>query len=387
MIRFVSLEGRSARTSRVSLPRRFAFTLIELLVVIAIIGVLIGLLLPAVQKVREAANRINCSNNMKQLGLACHNFHDTWGRFPPGILAAPDPSLNRVSTLGYFSRYQGIGLLAFLLPYVELDNIWNTMRVNKDIENAPMTPPPAPFGWQHYGGTMAAPSPNDWQMANSQPKIFLCPSVSQPRTSIRTQCGAHYYYNAGGVSGIISFSFTSGGQPVMLPRGVTNYVGVGGTNGTVLNNNATTNDPNLNGFNCALYEGTFASRSKTRVADITDGTSNTLIMGEGIGGDTAGTNANDRSWSWISWGTLWTKRGIGIPGVPGGSDQPGISYLSFGSMHPGICQFVFGDGSVRALRPGESYLRLARLAPDFVAFQQLAGIHDGTTIGSNGLTQ
>ena len=113
--------------TRVNVKRSAAFTLIELLVVIAIIAVLIGLLLPAVQKVREAANRMKCANNLRQLGIGLHNYHDAQGGFPP--------SVTKQTTLN-------LSWVLFLLPYIEQENLYNRFDFTKvwsDTANLPVT--------------------------------------------------------------------------------------------------------------------------------------------------------------------------------------------------------------------------------------------------------
>src|SRR5262245_27540846 len=129
-----------------SVVRRRAFTLIELLVVIAIIGILIGLLLPAVQKVREAAARAKCANNLKQLGLAMPNHHPTYGNFPPGFVS-------RAPVTDGDGLGPGWGWGAYLLPYLEQDNLHRQIDFNRDIAD-----------------------PYHAQVRATKLAVFLCPS-------------------------------------------------------------------------------------------------------------------------------------------------------------------------------------------------------------------
>src|SRR5436190_6206529 len=149
--------------------RRRGLTLIELLVVIAIIAILIGLLLPAVQKVREAAARIKCSNNLKQLGLAAHNHASANTYLPPGYIGARPYTDNSV-------RGPMVSCLVILLPYIEQDNLLrllqNTPLLPSDYfsQTAPDTTPYDPW-WTYSSGT-----PNLFTSAQTKVNTFLCPS-------------------------------------------------------------------------------------------------------------------------------------------------------------------------------------------------------------------
>jgi prepilin-type N-terminal cleavage/methylation domain-containing protein len=318
--------------------RRSAFTLIELLVVIAIIAILIGLLVPAVQKVREAAARTQCQNNLKQLGLAAHNYAGAYqGTLPPGWLGTY-PDLGAPPDFGQ----QNVGVLTYLLPYVEQDNVYkgiNSPTVVIDYNTTVIGP-----GWWNFGSS--------WTMAHAKIKTFLCPSDIPDAASTgvfallqTVRSGTNAAYLSGGYFA---------GSARSLDLGLTNYVGVSGGMGHVSGGGV------QNGWD--NWEGFFSNRSSTSITKVTggDGSSNTIMFGETCGGETIGNR--DFAFAWMGCGALPVGYGLGTEG----------HWYTFGSKHSGIVQFCMGDASVHGVRKG--YVRPAG-QPD--AFRGLAGWHDG----------
>jgi prepilin-type N-terminal cleavage/methylation domain-containing protein len=223
--------------------RRRGFTLIELLVVIAIIGILIALLLPAVQKIREAAARMSCSNNLHQIALALHNYHDANGSFPAyGFDFNPAPPGNP-----YGNITMGHSAFGLLLPYIEQGNVQNLARPDRSVIDPLNLPPPL--------GTCLA--------GQQQIKVYQCPSAP-----VRMSDYGPYFASIG-------FSPLLKGQPLLLAP--TDYSVVRGVQGVFATNCLPAGS--ISGDTGALgMKGT-----KPTVVSISDGSSNTILVVESAG--------------------------------------------------------------------------------------------------------
>ena len=273
-----------AKTNRGCSSRRGGFTLIELLVVIAIIGILVALLLPAIQSAREAARRAQCFNNLKQLAMALHNYHDTCRRLPPGWVDS-----------GNF----GWGWNVFVFPFTEQKALYESLDVERKQliqvnNNATMQP------------LLLTVLPN-----------LRCPSDSARDTGEQT----------------------IGGGVNQRPVATSNYVGNRGFFNMA--NGDTSNDPVIDN---TLNNGVLYANSQVRLADITDGTSNTLALGEKGIDATNGATPPLRAACWAGDGRVQNGNGVTCC-VRGKINQGNQNNNS--SSHPGGAMFALCDASVR----------------------------------------
>ena len=334
--------------SRCAALRR-GFTLVELLVVIAIIGVLVALLLPAVQSAREASRRTSCANNLKQLGVAALNFENSYSRLPPGQLAPPPPNYDAQA-----GSHQLLGTLVHCLPYMEQNNIYTLILTNPD-------PDVISSYWGSNSSTVAA--------SKVRIKSFACPStdIYQPPANVAVSMGLYVRSGTGGTIATI-FPSTDSNWGSYLAMGKTNYVGCSGYLGNITGFVFGSADATLLGVSASTstleYEGVFGVRSKTRLANVTDGTSNTMMFGEVMGGRSNG--RVDIAFTWMGCAHLTSHSGLIDPTTL----KPGRTWNYFSSEHPGIVQFVFADGAVHRVNT----------SIDKANFFRMHGMKDGQSV-------
>ncbi len=298
---------------------RLGFTLIELLVVIAIIAILIGLLLPAVQKVREAAARAKCSNNLKQFGIGLHAYHDVAGALPPGCQEDVFPQPNPAGNTTVFIR--GTSWLVFVLPQMEQGPLFARYDFTKTYFD--------PANSANVGDQVV---PHNYCPSGPSPKQYL-----DPNGGVTTNPSTHYY-------------------GVMGPGGTTNPTTnvVNGTTYSYTIGNANTNGAwSAHGMLSQFRQttGSVSTNRTVRLTDVTDGTSNTLMVGELSRIIPSGVTSHYRTWTRGNNGGTGTCKTVTNPinsTFYNGSNN--FNDISFGSQHTGGCNVGMGDGTVRFIR-------------------------------------
>jgi prepilin-type N-terminal cleavage/methylation domain-containing protein len=367
--------------SRRSLTRP-AFTLVELLVVIAIIGILIALLLPAVQAAREAARRSQCTNNLKQMGVALLNYHDVFGRFPfrsrtRGQNGELWPGQQNAPPVQTQDGYCGSNFLR-MLPYIEQKPLYDQFDLRYDLQDTNNG------GWPNVPlGTAQAVSQGNYPWWSIVP-AYLCPSVAGMKQNGNNPVGSgNWAYNdyavcLGAASAGCNPGCQFGGGGVLTgyipvsPYPQQNWTGWFGDTGTGWQND-TWNPPNNSfGSNGVFAQGSYAAA----IQEILDGSSNTMAIGESPRWCNS-QNLNN-GWYNTSTGMYFTKAPVNFPTCMNEKDVNGILILNswspwsnwwndassgwgLKSKHPGGAGVVFSDGSTHFLADGINYEVYQRL--------------------------
>jgi prepilin-type N-terminal cleavage/methylation domain-containing protein/prepilin-type processing-associated H-X9-DG protein len=354
--------------------RKRAFTLIELLVVIAIIGILIALLLPAVQKIREAAARMTCSNNLHQISLAAMNYESAYGVLPPGINVSANSRSGNKSNYTIGPPYDGpyTGILVYLLPYMEQGNIYNLILPDYFTPNtargawAYSTPP---YDFQTPGGVPSAGANGtgiDPAFNFKRVKSYECPSDDLYGFSMTP--GASGVYGPIDAYWYQTTTTTTGNGPGFYIDYVWDWPNFGheiGRTNYMANGGYLASDPigNANSATAIKYQGPYYMNSHTKITAMGDGTSNTIAFGETLAATETGVRRAVVTWPGAS--AMPTAWGLGDVGDARGP-------WHFSSRHAGVVQFGFCDGSVRPISKS-----VGNTGAGYNAYIAASGMNDG----------